>query len=377
MTRLGIIGTGDIFDRYITGLRRFPQLELIRCADIDVGRAEEAADRAGGIESGPPEELLGDDSIEIAIVLTPPTAHASVVAAALDAGKHVYVEKPLAATVAEGVELVRRAGSANLALASAPDTFLGSACQTAREVIDSGEIGDVYGAAAFMTHNHSETRHPDPTFNFKPGGGPLLDLGPYYLTQLVNCLGPVAEVAGMTRIGHPQRFVTAPNRRVDVIDVEVATHTTATLRFESGVIATLMMSFDVWTRNLPFMEIYGTRGQVQLPDPNTFDGGVQIRWNDDNQWRYVPPVVPPLAGPARRDQLLRGVGVVDLAASIGRRAPRASSEMALHVLEVLTAVDASSETHSVLTVASTCSRPEPLTPAEVAAFISDHPTKGT
>ena len=122
MTRLGIIGTGDIFDRYTTGLRRFPQLELIRCADIDVGRAEEAGERAGGIESGPPEELLGDDSIEVAIVLTPPTVHASVVAAALDAGKHVYVEKPLAATVAEGVELVRRAGSAGLALASAPDT---------------------------------------------------------------------------------------------------------------------------------------------------------------------------------------------------------------------------------------------------------------
>ncbi|HVC88953.1 MAG TPA: Gfo/Idh/MocA family oxidoreductase [Gaiellaceae bacterium] len=365
MTNIGIIGTGDIFDRYVTGLRRFPSLDVTWCADIDLGRARDAAERANVRQAGSPTELLSDQDVSVVVVLTPPSVHAPVVKDVLAVGKHVYVEKPLATSIEDGRALIALAASQRRLLGSAPDTFLGSACQTARAVIDSGEIGDVFGVSVVMTHNGAETRHPDPTFLFSPGGGPLLDLGPYYVTQLVNCLGPISEVTGMTRIGHRQRVVTAPNRRVDTIDVTVPTHTSAVARFASGAIATIMMTFDVWVRSAPFIEIFGTQGQLQLPDPNTFDGGVTIRLNDDNQWRYVAPVIPPLAAHTRKEQLLRGIGVADLAASIDTRRPRTDAAVALHVLEVLSAVQRSSDTSSVVAVESRCDRPEPLTTDEI------------
>lgn len=363
-SRVGIVGCGNIFDRYVEGMRRFRNLEVACCADIDLARAGAGAARAGIACRGSVEELLADPDIEIAVILTPPATHADVVTQALEAGKHAYVEKPLAASLDDGRASVALARERGLHFAAAPDTFLGSACQTARAVIDSGELGEVFGAAAFVTHHHVETRHPDPTFIFRPGGGPVLDLGPYYMTQLVNCLGPVAEVTGRARIGQPQRFVTAPNRLVDVIDVEVATHTSAVAEFTSGVVVTLMMSYDVWERSLPQIEIYGTKGQLQLPDPNRFGGDVRLHLHGED-WRVVPPVVPPIAATGTPEGLLRGVGVADLAASLPGREPRAGATLALHVLEALSAIQLSSDSRAVVRLTTTCSRPEPLDAAEL------------
>jgi predicted dehydrogenase len=240
-------------------------------------------------------------------------------------------------------------------------------------VVDSGEIGDVIAASAFITHTHVETRHPNPTFLFSPGGGPTLDIGPYHITQLVNCLGPVLEIAGRTRIGQKQRFMTAPNRLVDVIDVRVPTHASAVAEFASGAVATLMMSFDVWARSVPHIEIYGTRGQLRLPDPNTYDGDVTIHLHDGD-WQVVPPVIPALAGPEFAQQMLRGVGVADLVASLDAGVPRANAELALHVLEVLSAIQLSSESHAVVRLETGCERPAPLGATEVTTWAELQPS---
>ncbi|MEZ0076103.1 Gfo/Idh/MocA family protein [Planotetraspora sp. GP83] len=354
---VGVIGCGDVFPRYIQGMRRFAGLEVVRCADIDGSRAERAAKQAGLSVWGSVEELLADPAVDIAVNITPPSVHAAVTMAALDAGKHVYVEKPLAATLPDAAGVLARAEATGRRLGVAPDTFLGSACQTARSAIDQGLIGRPVGVTAFLTHNRAETWHPDPTFLFKPGGGPVLDMGPYYLSWLVTCLGPVMEVIGATTTGSRRRQVTTPGRLVDTIDVEVATHASAVLRFASGAVGTAMMSFDVWDAHLPSIEIYGTQGTLSLPDPNGFDGDVLLKRWDSEGWRLLPPVTPP-GGPD--EQRLRGRGVADLAASLSTGVQRATGALAYHVLEVLTAIETSSRERRVVVIGSTCDRPEPV-----------------
>jgi predicted dehydrogenase len=235
---IGIVGCGNIAERYVKGISRFPLLKTLGCADI----YQEAADRlsaSAGISAYPSvEALLDDPGVDVVVNITSPVAHAEVSFAALKAGKHVYVEKPMGATVAEGRRMIEAAVAAGRVLGSAPDTFLGSSAQTARAAVDNGVIGEPIGAVGFVTHSKAETWHPDPTFLFKPGGGPVLDLGPYYITALVNLLGPVASVAGFSRVGAPVRTVTAPGRRVDKITVEVPTHAVASLEFASGALAT-------------------------------------------------------------------------------------------------------------------------------------------
>ncbi len=368
--RVGIIGCGDIFDRYVAGMARYRTLQVVRCADVDLARAEAGAVRSGIPSWGAVSDLLTDPSVEIAVILTPPITHARVVTEVLEAGKHAYVEKPVAATLADGQATVDLARKRGLKFAAAPDTFLGAACQTGRALLDSGELGEVFAASFFVTHNHVETRHPDPTFIFRPGGGPLLDLGPYYMTQLVSCLGPVVEVAGKTRIGHKQRFVTAPKRLVDVIDVEVPTHASAVAMFASGAVATLLLSYDVWERTFPWIEIYGTRGQLQLPDPNRFGGEVRLLRNGKD-WTVVPPVLPPIAAPNTPEELRRGIGVADLAVSPAGQEPRASATLALHVLEALGAIQEASDSNSTIRLTTTCSPPEPLAAGELERWLAD------
>ncbi|MGW0662066.1 Gfo/Idh/MocA family protein [Streptodolium elevatio] len=361
-TGTGIVGCGNIFERYVRGLARFPELRVVRVADVDADRARRGAELVGpGTPYGTLEDLLADPAVEIVVNITPPTAHAAVTDAALRAGKHVYVEKPITTDLAIAREQLVLARESGLALGGAPDTFLGSAGQTARAVIDAGVIGDPVGATAFVTHSRAETWHPDPTFLFKPGGGPILDLGPYYVTQLVNCLGPMAEVYGRTRVGAAVRTVTAPGRLVESIDVEVDTHAAAVLTFASGVLATMALSFDIWDHQLPFIEIYGTHGTLAVPDPNTYDGDVKVRLHGDDAWAVCPPVLP-VQGPADslEHQLLRGPGVADLAASLRGGPHRASASLALHVLEVLGAVTASGAAKAPLAMTTTCERPEAL-----------------
>jgi predicted dehydrogenase len=359
---VGVIGCGNIARRYLNGMARFPELELIGCADRVVELAQALAREFDlrAYDSG--EQLLADPAVDVVVNITPPTAHAVVTVEALRAGKHVYVEKPIAATVADGEDMLGVAEASGRLLGAAPDTFLGSAGQTARAALDAGLIGDPIGAVAFVTHSKAETWHPDPSFLFQPGGGPALDLGPYYVTTLVNLLGAVESVSGFTRIGAPMRIVTAPDRRVDSIEVRTATHVAATMKFVSGVLATVMMSFDVWDSHLPKIEVYGQRGALALPDPNFFDGPVLLRQHDADDWQALEPVLPASGDSGDLSvQLLRGIGVADLVHALNGESHRATAALAQHVLEVLEAIQTASDTATVVRIRSRVERPAPRT----------------
>lgn len=354
---VAVVGAGNIARRYVHGLRRFPHLTVLGCTDVLVDVARTLAEEEGITAYPSLEALLLDPAVDIVVNITPPAAHAEVTVQALRAGKHVYVEKPVTVTLDEADRVLDEARAAGRLLGSAPDTFLGSAGQTARAAVDAGLIGAPIGATAFVTHSRAETWHPDPTFLFQPGGGPALDLGPYYVTALVNCLGGIEQVAGFTRTGAATRRVTAPERRVDTVEVTTPTHWVASLRFASGVLGTVVMSFDVWDAELPKIEIYGELGTLSLPDPNGFDGDVRLKRHDDPEWIVLPPVTGP-SGPADSPvQLLRGPGVADLAGAVDGNPSRASGELARHVLEVLQAVQRSSDTGSVVTLATRVERP--------------------
>ncbi len=369
--KVGIVGCGNIFERYVSGLARFPRLEVVGCADLDPARSQAASEATGVPEFTDPGALLNSDQVEVVVNITPPAAHATVTKAALAAGKHVYQEKALAASVAEAAEVLEAARSSGLLVGCAPDTFLGSAGQTARAALDSGAIGEPIGVACFVTHTLAETWHPDPTLFFQPGAGPLLDMGPYSMTMMVNCLGPVVEVSGAARIGVTPRRVITPGRLVDSVSVHVPTHTSAVLRFGSGVIGTVMMSFDIWCQDLPYIEIYGTTGILSFADPNSFDGEVRIRSNDGPDWQVVDPVFPDLGRRGTDDQMLRGVGVADLVSAIEGGPHRATANLAYHVLEALTSVETSSTAHAVVDMTSTCERPAPVSRSDWQAFFTE------
>ncbi|MDH6626215.1 putative dehydrogenase [Streptomyces sp. LBL] len=357
--RIGILGSGNIFGRYVTGLARYPELQIVRVGDIDAARAKQAAADHAIPAWGDDAELYADESVDIIVNLTPPVHHARTISTALAAGKHVYVEKPLATTVEEGRTVLAAAAGSGRILGSAPDTFLGSASQTARKALDAGRIGTPIGASAFIGHSKAETWHPDPRFLFQPGGGPVMDMGPYYFAILVNLLGPVRSVAASSRIGAPRRTVTAPQRAVDSIEVTVPTHAGAVLTFASGVIGTTQMSFDVWDTDLPFMEIYGTEGTLSLPSPNNFDGDVRLRRHGESEWTVLEPAVELFGAVGTREQARRGLGVRDLADAIEGGPHRANAPFAFHVLEALCAVDESSQQGRVVELGSTCDRPQP------------------
>lgn len=357
---VGVVGVGNILGRYLSGMSRFPELWVVGCASRSRERAQAVAKDHGIAAFGSVSELLGSSEVDVVLNITPPRAHASVTRDALSAGKHVYVEKPITAELAEAHPLISQARSAGLLLGSAPDTFLGSAGQTARRAIDEGLIGEPIGVAAFITSGKVETWHPDPTFLFQPGGGPALDMGPYYLTWMVNCLGAIRSVSGRSRIGSPVLAVTSPDRRVDSIQVTTPTHVSSVLEFESGVVGTFMASFDVWDHHLPRIEIYGTDATMSLPDPNTFDGDVAVKERGADDWRVLPPVIPPFAQPGSMDQYRRGPGVADLVGALNGAPQRASAELACHVLEAIASIEQSSQTSTVITLASRVERPAPV-----------------
>jgi predicted dehydrogenase len=357
---IGILGAGNILGRYVTGMSRFPELAVVGCAARSPERARQAAADAGIGHFDSVAELLASPDVQVVLNITTPLVHAETTAAALAAGKHVYVEKPITTTLAEADNVVAQADSAGLLLGSAPDTFLGSAAQTARAALDDSAIGEPIGVAAFITSNRVETWHPDPTFLFQPGGGPVADLGPYYLTAMVNLFGPLASVMARSRIGTPKLSVTSPDRRVDSITVTVPTHVSAALQFSSGVVGTLLASFDVWDHHLPRIEVYGTEGTLGLPDPNGYDGDVLLKRRTDDGWQVLPPVIPPFAEPGTKDQFLRGPGVADLVAALGGAPQRAGAPLACHVLEAIEAIETSGRIGESVRLSTHATRPEPV-----------------
>lgn len=354
---IGFIGCGNISAAYLKAAAGFPILDIKALADINPAAAE-----ARGAEFGIPtlsvDALLAAPDIEIVVNLTVPLVHVEVGLQAIAAGKHVHSEKPLAITTAEARPLLEAADSKGLRVGCAPDTFLGGAHQTCRKLIDDGAIGQpIAGTAFFMCPGH-ERWHPNPGFYYLTGGGPMLDMGPYYITDLVNLLGPVARVSGVTSKARSERLITSEPLNGTTIPVEVATHAAGTLEFVSGAVVTVVMSFDVARHRHKPIEIYGTDGAMAVPDPNWFGGQIEIG-TAAGDWK------PAITEHAYANGNFRSIAVADMAHAIrGNRPHRASGALAFHVLEVMEAFQRSSDEGRHVVIESRPERPAPL-PADL------------
>ncbi len=351
--RFGIVGVGKISAQYFASLASLPGLELVAVADLDESRAREAAAQQK-VEAKSVSQLLDDKRVQAILNLTIPVAHAEVAIRALNAGKHVYTEKPLAVTPAEATEIIAASKQTGLRVGSAPDTVLGTGIQTARQQIDGGSIGRPVGATASWVSPGHERWHPAPQFYYQQGAGPLYDMGPYYISALVTMLGPVVRVSGAVGRSARERIIETGPSAGERIAVDVDTHVNAILEHASGVASTVTMSFDVWASRVPNIEVYGTSGTLAVPDPNHFSDPVEIWTKDEPEWRTVAPT----AGYANAS---RGYGLADLGRAIETNRPhRASAELAFHVLEIMDAILKSGTDHHVISLASSVERPAPV-----------------
>lgn len=352
--KIGIIGCGNISSIYLKMAKTFPLLQTAAVADLLPERAQAKAAEFDIPRACTVAELLADPEIEIVVNLTIPNAHAEVAMAALQAGKSVYNEKPLAIRRADAQAMLQLAAARGLRVGGAPDTFLGAGQQTCRKAIDDGLIGTPVAATAFMTCHGHESWHPAPEFYYQVGGGPMFDMGPYYLTALINLLGPARRVTGSAQISFPQRTITSQPKNGQIVDVEVPTHVAGLIDFAGGAVATIITSFDVWRAELPRIEIYGSLGTLSVPDPNTFGGPVRLWRAGAKEWEDLP-LLP------NYGQNWRSLGVADMAHAIRAGRPaRAGGELTYHVLDIMHAFhDASAEDRHIR-LTSTCPRPAPL-----------------
>jgi predicted dehydrogenase len=350
--RVGMIGCGAISAQYLSTIARLPQLELAAVADRDASRADRVAAESGA-RALPVDELLADPTVDSVLNLTIPAAHAEVAMAAIAAGKTTYGEKPLAVSVADARRMVDAAATAGVRLGCAPDTVLGTGIQTSRKAIDDGLIGTPVAATAMMVTPGHERWHPDPDFYYQPGGGPLLDMGPYYVTALVTLLGPVIEVVGLSARPSEVRTIGSGPRAGQQVPVTIDTHVTGVLRHASGALSTLIMSFDgVGTRSGP-IEVHGSLGTLAVPDPNRFSDPVALLRLGETSWE-------PLPATAGYVDAGRGYGLVDLALTPVGTEPRAGGLLALHVLDVMASLlTAATETRPVA-VGSSADQPAPV-----------------
>jgi len=350
--QVGIVGAGVISAAYLK--TKFPQFKITRCSDIQQAQAELRA-REFGIAAVSTETILADPTIDIVLNLTTPQHHAEVTGAALRARKHVYSEKPLSISTGEAEPLLGIAAANGVRIGCAPDTFLGAAQQTARKLLDEGAIGSPIGGTAFFMSGGPESWHPNPEFFYQKGAGPVFDMGPYYLTTLVNLLGPIKRVWSAGRTTLPQRTIGSGPRKGASFPVSVLSYLSAILEFRSGPIVTFVASFDVPAYNHPYIEIYGTGGTLQLPDPNYFGGAVRVSQNE--YWIDVSH------SHGFGDGNYRGIGLADLVAGLWSGTPhRASAELAFHVLEVMEAIVETAGSGAAYAIRSSCERPRALHP---------------
>ena len=350
---IGIIGLGNISAAYLKAARDFPILEIKALADLNPEAAQARADEFG-LKAVALDAIFADPDVEIILNLTIPRAHVDVGMRALEAGKHVYSEKPLGVEFAQGKKLVAAAKAKGLRVGSAPDTFLGGAHQSCRDLIDSGAIGSAVGGTAYFMCPGHERWHPNPAFYYDVGGGPMLDMGPYYITDLVNLLGPVAKVAGMATMPRATRTITAKERAGEVIPVHVPTHVSGILQFRSGAVVQMTMSFDVAGHKHVPIEVYGTTATLIVPDPNRFGGQIELM-KAGGEWENIATDMP------YADGNYRSIGLADMAHAIRAGRPhRANGELALHVLEVMEAFGVASDTGRTVEITTTVERPAPL-----------------
>ena len=350
---IGIIGLGNISAAYLKASKDFPVLDIRAVADMNPAAAKARADEFG-LKAVDLDAIFTDPSIDIILNLTIPKAHVEVGLRAIEAGKHVYSEKPLGIVFAEGKKLVEAAKAKNLRVGSAPDTFLGGSHQTSRRLVDEGALGQLVGGTAYFMCPGHERWHPNPAFYYEAGGGPMLDMGPYYITDLVNLLGPVAKVSGFGTKLRDTRTITSKDRNGEIIPVHVPTHVSGTLVFHNGAVVQVTMSFDVAGHKHVPLEIYGTEASLIVPDPNHFGGQIQLL-EKGGEWTDIATDMPYAEGN------YRSIGLADMAHAILEGRPhRCNGDLALHVLEVMEAFETSSTSGRVIDITTPAERPAQL-----------------
>lgn len=377
--RIGLIGCGRISDIYLKNCARFPELEVVAAASLNLAESQAKAAQYDIPKACLPNDIFADPDIDAVLNLTIPAAHADISIKALNAGKHIYSEKPFATSIEDGRRVLELANRKGLLVGNAPDTFLGGRWQTVRRLIDEGAIGRPTGVFAHVGTHGTERHNPNPDFYYAAGGGPLLDLGPYYLTAMVFLLGSIKRVAGMSRRTFERRQIENGPRNGEWMPVEVDTHVVSLMEFENGVIGDMTMSFDVWDSEAPRFEIYGETGTVCIADPdpvhgaNIFGGEVWLRTRETSRWTHQPRpqgrehwhVVPCHHGFSDDS---RGLGLLDLAYAVrSGRAPRASGDLAFHVFEVMDAVQRAPKFGTYQTIQTRVDRPAPLPSIELNA----------
>ena len=370
---VGIIGCGNISTTYFKLATLFKGLNVLACADINMDaarlRAEEYKVKAQTID-----ELLANDELDVIVNLTIPDAHFPVSKRILEAGKHVYSEKPLVLTLEQGEELRRIAKEKGLAVGCAPDTFLGGAHQLARKFIDDGGVGRITSGSCHVMSPGMEMWHPNPDFFFLPGGGPILDLGPYYIANLINLIGPVKRVGAMASMASPTRTITSEPRNGEIIPVKTPTTIQALLEFVSGATITLTASWDVWSHRHANMELYGTEGSLYVPDPNFFGGTVEASGRDKDikpleNWAH-PFGIANQESPSGPRANYRTAGLADMAASlIDGRDARCSLDRTLHGVDVMTSILKSGAENRFIDLTTTCTQPAALGIEEAQALL--------
>ncbi|MGR9347729.1 Gfo/Idh/MocA family protein (plasmid) [Rhizobium leguminosarum] len=373
--RIGVVGCGNISLAYMRNAPLFRDVEIIACADLNADAAKRRAAefdlRAADVDS-----LIDDKNIDLILNLTIPAAHFDVSMRALSAGKHVFTEKPLGVTAAEGRRLVDAAAGKGLMLGSAPDTFLGAAGRHARRQMEAGAIGKLVTGTAFMMGRGMEHWHPDPSFYYQAGAGPVMDMGPYYLTMMLNLMGPIRRVQAVATSGQEERLITAEGpKRGTTFRVGTPTSVLSLLEFDCGATVTFGSSWDVFRHSNHPIELHGTEGSLRLPDPDNFGGSVALSsrgapWQEtDTSAELFGAVNWPIAAPDRANY--RMLGLADLArAIIEGRAPRASGDLALHVLEVMEAILRAGETGIAQTIAGIVAQPKELREDEARSLLA-------
>jgi predicted dehydrogenase len=354
--RIGIVGCGNISGIYFTNLTKMfgKRIQVTALTDLIPERAEKASEEYKIPYIKKTDDLINSPDVDIILNITEPYNHYGVALSAVKAGKHVYDEKPLCGKREDAQEVLKIAAEKKLRVGGAPDTFMGAGIQTCRKLIDDGWIGSPVAATAFMVCHGHEHWHPGPEFYYKQGGGPMFDMGPYYLTAIVSLLGPIARVSGSAKKSFDTRTITSEPLNGKVINVDIPTHIAGVMDFVNGAVGTIITSFDVYSHTLPWIEIYGSEGSLRVPDPNTFGGPVFVSRFMGNTWSEIPLL-------KNFPQNSRGLGITDMAEAIAEDRPhRASAEMTYHVLDVMHGFHDASATGKYYDVKSTCERPAPM-----------------
>ena len=372
---VGIVGCGNISAAYFSLAPLFKGIKVMACADINPAAAKARAKEFGVRAEATVEDLMKAKDVDIVVNLTVPAVHYAISRQALDAGKHVYSEKPFVLDVKEGLDLKKRADKQGLRVGSAPDTCLGGAHQQARHLVDSGAVGRITGGTCHVMSHGMEHWHPNPDFFFLPGAGPILDLGPYYITNLIQLIGPVKRVTALTSTPSKERTIGNGPRLGEKVPVKTPTTIHAIMEFESGAVVTFNASWDVWQHGHSPMELYGEDGTLHVPDPNFFGGELGLT-KQDKPVKKLPKSQHAFGVPNQKHARgmmanYRTAGLADMALAIAEGRPhRCSLDMALHAIDVMTGILKSGETGKFVAMRTTCERPEALGAKQARAMLA-------